>query len=515
MKAQKPTFVLHEEAESSPASCSTSRERAVPASPHHPPPLTTHLSYRRYSHDEGTRTPPSHHLCDLDEESALESTGGESENDALLANGRSARGTPKRRRTLPQNGYGTLGSPHGNYLTLNEGAPFKRTESILRLTGLIDDRAGEYEKFRKSDEELKKMPKKVRKFYERQNEQLDAFIEVDEILDNARAKAATGELLPVGLHSSEKQDDHRAAVKWAINFNLAINVLLIIAKIAVVFLSHSMSLIASTVDSAIDLLSTVIIFGTSRYIEHRDWKSSYIYPTGKRKMEPLGVLIFSVFMISSFLQVFIESVNRLFDKNLEFTRLPLVALLVMGSTIVIKAGVWLSCRAIKSASVEALQQDAENDIVFNFFSILFPFAGQLIGFRYLDAMGGALLSLYSAFAIPSPLKNGFSLSSFRTLLDNVRKLTGRRAPPQEHQRIAYLLTRFSPLVEAIQHLSLYYSGEGMVCEVDIVLPASTSLTASHNLGEACQYAIEQLSGIERAFVHVDCTVNPHSGHLER
>uniref|UniRef100_A0A0K3CB66 BY PROTMAP: gi/342320979/gb/EGU12917.1/ putative Cation diffusion facilitator [Rhodotorula glutinis ATCC 204091] n=1 Tax=Rhodotorula toruloides TaxID=5286 RepID=A0A0K3CB66_RHOTO len=469
MKAQKPTFVLHEDAESSPASRSTSRERA-----------------RRYSHDEGTRTPPSHHLCDLDEESALESTGGESENDALLANGRSARGTPKRRRTLPQNGYGTLGSPHGNYLTLNEGAPFKRTESILRLTGLIDDRAGEYEKFRKSDEELKKMPKK------------DAFIEVDEILDNARAKAATGELLPIGLHSSEKQDDHRAAVKWAIHFNLAINVLLIIAKIALVFLSHSMSLIASTVDSAMDLLSTVIVFGTSRYLEHRDWKSSYIYPTGKRKMEPLGVLIFSVFMISSFLQVFIESVNRLFDENLEFTRLPLVALLVMVSTIVIKAGVWLSCRAIKSASVEALQQDAENDIVFNFFSTLFPFAGQLIGFRYLDAMGGALLSLYIG-----------------TLLDNVRKLTGRRAPPQEHQRIAYLLTRFSPLVTAIQHLSLYYSGEGMVCEVDIVLPASTSLTASHNLGEACQYAIEQLSGIERAFVHVDCTVNPHSGHLER
>ncbi|EGU12917.1 putative Cation diffusion facilitator [Rhodotorula toruloides ATCC 204091] len=450
MKAQKPTFVLHEDAESSPASRSTSRERA-----------------RRYSHDEGTRTPPSHHLCDLDEESALESTGGESENDALLANGRSARGTPKRRRTLPQNGYGTLGSPHGNYLTLNEGAPFKRTESILRLTGLIDDRAGEYEKFRKSDEELKKMPKK------------DAFIEVDEILDNARAKAATGELLPIGLHSSEKQDDHRAAI-------------------ALVFLSHSMSLIASTVDSAMDLLSTVIVFGTSRYLEHRDWKSSYIYPTGKRKMEPLGVLIFSVFMISSFLQVFIESVNRLFDENLEFTRLPLVALLVMVSTIVIKAGVWLSCRAIKSASVEALQQDAENDIVFNFFSTLFPFAGQLIGFRYLDAMGGALLSLYIG-----------------TLLDNVRKLTGRRAPPQEHQRIAYLLTRFSPLVTAIQHLSLYYSGEGMVCEVDIVLPASTSLTASHNLGEACQYAIEQLSGIERAFVHVDCTVNPHSGHLER
>lgn len=81
-------------------------------------------------------------------------------------------------------------------------------------------------------------------------------------------------------------------------------------------------------------------------------------------------------------------------------------------------------------------------------------------------------------------------------------MTGRRAPPHEHQRIAYLLTRFSPLVTAIQHLSLYHAGEGLVCEVDIVLPPDTSLPIAHNLGEACQYAIEQLSGIERAFVWV-------------
>lgn len=102
-----------------------------------------------------------------------------------------------------------------------------------------------------------------------------------------------------------------------------------------------------------------------------------------------------------------------------------------------------------------------------------------------------------------------------TLLDNVRKLTGRRAPPREHQRIAYLLTRFSPLVTAIQHLSLYHAGEGLVCEVDVVLPAETSLTAAHDVGEAAQHCIEQLTGIERAFVHVDVTQNNISGHLPR
>ena len=53
-------------------------------------------------------------------------------------------------------------------------------------------------------------------------------------------------------------------------------------------------------------------------------------------MEPLGVLVFSVFMISSFLQVFIESIQRILDKNLEEQPLGAIALGVMGATIVIK-----------------------------------------------------------------------------------------------------------------------------------------------------------------------------------
>jgi len=113
-------------------------------------------------------------------------------------------------------------------------------------------------------------------------------------------------------------------------------------------------------------------------------------------MEPLGILVFAVAMISGFLQVLIESIQRLCDRHLEQTNLPPIAIATMVGTIVVKGAVWLSCRAIKSASVEALQQDAENDIVFNVFSLLFPYVGQLIKWPYLDPLGGAVLSLYSA-----------------------------------------------------------------------------------------------------------------------
>ncbi|GAA6014909.1 hypothetical protein JCM10207_002221 [Rhodosporidiobolus poonsookiae] len=494
MPRSKPKFDLHDgpPETASPIARSSSRDRShrlsssSPSRVHPPPPLTHHSSSRRYSND----SPSSHYLVlqDVDEEAALESSG---ETDSLLGRTHS-----RRRLTVNgQNGYGTA--------DVEPGALLARQESALRLAGLIDDRAGEYEKFRKTPEELKAMPRKLRKFYERQNETLDQFNEVDEVLENARLKVATGELLPQIPASHARDEELRASIKWAINVNFAINILLLFGKIAVVLLSHSMSLIASTVDSAMDFLSTLIIFYTSQQIASRDWKSRYVYPTGKSRMEPLGVLVFSVAMISSFMQVFIESVQKLFDKNLDETVIPPVALGVMAATIVIKMGVWLSCRAIKSASVEALQQDAENDIVFNFFSILFPFIGQLVGFKQLDPIGGALLSVY------------IIIEWVGTLLENVRKLTGCRAAPSEHQRIAYLLTRFSPLVTAVQHLSLYYAGEGLICEVDIVLPVRTSLQRAHDLGEAAQYAIEELDGVQRAFVHVDVSVNPLSGHLDR
>jgi len=62
---------------------------------------------------------------------------------------------------------------------------------------LIDDRAGEFEKYRVPENELKKMKKGLRRFYENQNEILDGFQEVDEILDNARTIKVTGELTPL------------------------------------------------------------------------------------------------------------------------------------------------------------------------------------------------------------------------------------------------------------------------------------------------------------------------------
>lgn len=104
-------------------------------------------------------------------------------------------------------------------------------------------------------------------------------------------------------------------------------------------------------------------------IERQD---QYQYPVGRRRLEPIGVLVFSVIMITSFVQVGIECVSRLNSGDHSIIQLGLPAIVIMSSTVLIKAICWFFCRLIKNSSVQALAQDAMTDVVFNIFSIIFP-----------------------------------------------------------------------------------------------------------------------------------------------
>lgn len=158
-------------------------------------------------------------------------------------------------------------------------------------------------------------------------------------------------------------------VQVAIYVNLVANAILLIGKIAVIVLTSSLSVLASLVDAALDFLSTAIVWTTTRMIEHQD---QYLYPVGRRRLEPIGVLVFSIIMVTSFFQVALECFSRLNSGDHSIIQLGLPAIIIMSTTVFIKALCWLWCRLIKNSSVQALAQDAATDVVFNIFSIIFP-----------------------------------------------------------------------------------------------------------------------------------------------
>jgi len=168
--------------------------------------------------------------------------------------------------------------------------------------------------------------KKIRSFYEEQNRRLDDWLEVDSIvstvaddvldsmnpqdLDHDGIAEERGPLFNSEEHvegflpESEREKRRKSArhVKWAININVFVNILLLAAKCVAAIWSNSLSLIASLVDSALDLLCTLIIWSTNRLVGWKLKRLQKRFPVGRRRLEPIGILVFSIIMIVSFLR---------------------------------------------------------------------------------------------------------------------------------------------------------------------------------------------------------------------
>ncbi|KIV95389.1 hypothetical protein PV10_03053 [Exophiala mesophila] len=287
----------------------------------------------------------------------------------------------------------------------------------------------------------------------------------------------------------EGVDSDDPVVTAAIYLNLVANVVLLVAKLAVIVMTSSLSVLASLVDAALDFLSTAIVWTTTKLISQQD---QYAYPVGRRRLEPVGVLVFSVIMITSFFQVFLQCINRLtVSGDHSVVQLTLPAIMIMVSTVVIKGFCWFWCRLVKNSSVQALAQDAVTDVVFNTFSIIFPLVGFYLNVWWLDALGGLLLSLYV-------ISNWSKTSS-----QHVRNLCGAAATADQRNVLLYLTMRFAKTIKYIQGLQAYHAGDKLNVEVDIVLDENMSLRDSHDLGESLQYVLESVPTVDRAFVHAD------------
>jgi cation diffusion facilitator family transporter len=423
----------------------------------------------------------------------------------------------------------------------------------MRLIGQSNPRY-KWQKYYKTEEELKQMKKPIRQYYERNNFLIAQYLYIDRLLDsslphsliqeyNQPSKKAVNvpqtiseeprstrttessshdevpengsaqgkvrrtpkslyklpeegtpllkddeEYPSINYEEHEDVDSGSPIVTVALYINLVANFILLVGKIAVIVLTSSLSVLASLVDAALDFLSTAIVWTTTKLIARQD---QHAYPIGRRRLEPIGVLVFSIIMITSFFQVALQCFNRLTSGDHSVVELGIPAIAIMVGTVLIKGFCYIWCRLIKNSSVQALAQDAMTDVVFNTFSIIFPLIGFYAEIWWLDALGGLLLSFYVIF-------NWSSTSSI-----HIRNLTGAAATADQRNVLLYLTMRFAKTIKYIQGLQAYHAGDKLNVEVDIVLDEDTSLKDSHDLSESLQYVLESVPTVDRAFVHAD------------
>ena len=308
--------------------------------------------------------------------------------------------------------------------------------------------------------------------------------------------AASGSLMDV---SGAEDDDKTSRAVWATRVSFSANVVLLIVKLFVAIVSGSLVVLASAIDSFLDLFSGGILWYAARAAQNTD---VYEYPVGRTRAEPLGVIVFSCLMSMVSLQIIAEGVGRLFSAD-DDSSLSIMAIVLVAGVVLVKLALFLFCRTIKgSPSAEALAQDHFNDVITNSFGLLFAYLGSAVAW-WLDPAAAIAFSLYLLFTWAA---NG---------AEYIQLMLGRTASPAFLQQLTYLSFNHHEDILKIDTVRAFHFGSNFLVEVDIVMDPDTTLRHSHDIGEGLQSKLEAVNGVERAFVHIDYEFSHRPGSEHR
>ncbi|KAL8461848.1 hypothetical protein ACS0TY_033077 [Phlomoides rotata] len=327
---------------------------------------------------------------------------------------------------------------------------------------------------------LSEKQRKVAEYYQKQERLLEGFNEMESIHESGGLPDALSEGELKLLAKNERM---------AIHISNVANLFLFAAKVFASVESKSLAVIASTMDSFLDLLSGLILWFTSHAMKN---PNQYHYPIGKKRMQPVGIIVFASVMATLGLQIILESARQLMTKagpDLDHDK-EMWMIGIMVSVTVIKFLLMLYCRRFTNGIVRAYAQDHFFDVITNSIGL----ATAVLAIRYywwIDPTGAIIIALYTIFTWA------------RTVVENVSSLIGRTAPPDFLAKLTYLIWNHHEEIKHIDTVRAYTFGSHYFVEVDIVLPEDMMLSQAHNIGETLQEKLEQLPDVERAFVHID------------
>jgi divalent metal cation (Fe/Co/Zn/Cd) transporter len=241
-----------------------------------------------------------------------------------------------------------------------------------------------------------------------------------------------------------------------------------------------------------DIVSGIILMVCSKIAASRD---PHLYPGGKSRAEPIGVVVFSVVMGMVSLNVILESVKILSANKAETISLGLFDIIGLVTVVVTKGLLYLWCRGTKSSAAQIQSEEHRTDMggnALSFIAVLIAFYVPNKGAWWMDA---SVAMVYSMFTIY--IWGGQGLIHARTLV-------GRTADPQFIQQLTSIVYHHEPSKEIkVDTVRAYHYGSNFLVEVEIILPENMTVKESHELSESLLRKLERLPEVDRAFVHID------------
>lgn len=298
----------------------------------------------------------------------------------------------------------------------------------------------------------------------------------------------------------EPSSRHNAGVSFALSLSLWANVGLTLAKSYAVLASGSLVVLASLIDSLLDLASQMVVWFTARKAEK---SANTKFPAGQRRLEPLGVMLCAGLMAVASMEVLRQSIVTLAGGANDNLVLTVSTVVIICIVVVVKCALWLFCRSldVQTESLKAVTQDHLNDVFSNTVALLATIAAGMTDGKlwWMDPVGALVLSLY------------ILASWWGTAREQIDFLVGRAASPEIIAEMRELAAKHHQDM-TLDQLRMYYFGPKFLVEIEMVMNESTPLKISHDLGMALQWKIEALEEVERAFVHIDWQSREYDEH---
>jgi len=286
---------------------------------------------------------------------------------------------------------------------------------------------------------------------------------------------------------------------FMVRASFCVNLFLFLIKVYIFVVSGSFSVLASLIDSSVDLLAQGVLMVANRYAQRPRSAYETFYPAGVSRIEPIGVIICAVIMSLGAGMVIKDSAMALIVVYVKGGEIPKIDLTVSSGVfllcvIALKVVLWFICTALAGkgdVSLDAVAQDHRNDVLSNGAALIAAGIASIFPDVWaVDPVGAICISLWIIRAWIITGKEQADL------------LVGKAADPTFLDKVRELAETHDPSV-SLDVVRAYHFGPKFLVEIELVMARDTPLVESHDVGILLQHKIECLEECDRCFVHID------------
>ena len=271
----------------------------------------------------------------------------------------------------------------------------------------------------------------------------------------------------------------------------AISLLLAIIKLTVGIMSGSVALLASAVDSIMDMFVSVFNFLAIRL---SDRSPDEQFPFGYGKVEALAATLEGLVVMGSGFFIFYESVQKFIHKE-TVTHIPLSVAVMLVSITVVGGLVAFLAYVVKKTNNMVIKADLlhyKTDLYSNSAVLLSLAIIYFTDWYWIDILFGAAIGIYI-------IKEAYELVS-----EGVHVLLDVSLPKEEVDKIIQIVTE-NPDVKGFHFLKTRYAGKFKFVELHVVLTPDVILLQAHRVADEIEDQIKQIDPDSRwhVMIHLD------------